>query len=634
MSCSGATSSAKAITAYSIASPPAAGIIDGNAKAISVTVPHGTDVTALVATFTTTGASVRVGSTIQVSGTTPNDFTNPVSYLVTAADGTSATYTVTVTVAASPAKAITAFSFTSPPAAGAIDEAAKTVSVAVPHGTDVTALVATFTTTGASVRVGSTIQVSGTTPNDFTNPVSYLVTAADGTRATYTVTVTVAASPAKAITAFSFASPAATGIIDEAAKTIAVIAPHGTDVTALVATFTTTGASVRVGSTVQVSGTTPNDFTNPVSYLVTAADGSTATYAVTVTAIAIDLPRTGQTACYDGAGGVISCATTAAQGQDGALQRGVAWPGPRFTVGAGAEVDCVTDALTGLMWVKAPDATPRTWQQALDYADGLTLCGHSDWQLPNRRELKSLVNYGQVSSAAWLNDPAQGFSGVQANGYWSSTTYETDTSRAWFVDMLAGGGFGITKSGNALAWPVRSGQVAAPAAVPRTGQVTSYGAGTIDDGALQRGVAWPRPRFAPGAGAEVDCVTDVLTGLVWIKAPDASPRTWQQALDYPAGLTLCGHSDWRLPNMTELESLVHAQFSGESTCNGSCSSNAAWLNSQGFDGVQEGLYWSSTTYLYGVNCATCAWNVDLFYLSGSASAKTAPCYAWPVRGGQ
>ena len=92
-------SSAKAITAFSFASPAAPGVIDENAKAVAVTVPSGTDVTALVATFTTTGANVKVGSTVQVSGTTANDFSRPVIYTVTAADGSSASYTVTVTVA-------------------------------------------------------------------------------------------------------------------------------------------------------------------------------------------------------------------------------------------------------------------------------------------------------------------------------------------------------------------------------------------------------------------------------------------------------------------------------------------------------------------------------------------------------
>ncbi len=86
----------------------------------------------------------------------------------------------------------------------------------------------------------------------------------------------------KAITAFSFANPAATGTIDENAKTISVTIPLGTNLAALVVMFTTTGTNVKVGSMVQVSGTTSNDFTNPVAYIVTAADGTTTTYTVTI----------------------------------------------------------------------------------------------------------------------------------------------------------------------------------------------------------------------------------------------------------------------------------------------------------------------------------------------------------------
>ena len=270
-------SPAKDITAFSFTTPAAVGVITGTN--IAVTVPFGTDVTALVATFTTTGASVRVGATLQVSGTTPNNFTSPVTYTVTAADASTKAYTVTVTIAANPAKDITAFSFTTPAAVGVIT--GTNIAVTVPFGTDVTALVATFTTTGASVRVGATLQVSGTTPNNFTSPVTYTVTAADASTKAYTVTVTIAANPAKDITAFSFTTPAAVGVIT--GTNIAVTVPFGTDVTALVATFTTTGASVRVGATLQVSGTTPNNFTSPLTYTVTAADASTKAYTVTVT---------------------------------------------------------------------------------------------------------------------------------------------------------------------------------------------------------------------------------------------------------------------------------------------------------------------------------------------------------------
>ncbi|MBE0502309.1 MAG: DUF3494 domain-containing protein, partial [Desulfuromonadales bacterium] len=87
---------AKAVTSYSLNGANAA--IDESAKTIAVTVPNETDVTALVATYTTTGKFVDVGLVEQLSGSTPNDFTLPVDYLVTAVDDSVTTYTVTVIV--------------------------------------------------------------------------------------------------------------------------------------------------------------------------------------------------------------------------------------------------------------------------------------------------------------------------------------------------------------------------------------------------------------------------------------------------------------------------------------------------------------------------------------------------------
>jgi hypothetical protein len=75
--------------------------INGLDHTIGIEVDAGTEVTALVATFTLSpGATVKVGETSQVSGTTANDFTSPVTYTVTAQDGTTTqAWTVTVTVA-------------------------------------------------------------------------------------------------------------------------------------------------------------------------------------------------------------------------------------------------------------------------------------------------------------------------------------------------------------------------------------------------------------------------------------------------------------------------------------------------------------------------------------------------------
>jgi hypothetical protein len=141
---------------------------------------------------------------------------------------------------------------------------------------------------------------------------------------------------------------------------------------------------------------------------------------------------------------------------------------------------------------------------------------------------------------------------------------------------------------------------AAPAALPKTGQITSHGTGAVDDGALQRGAAWPNPRFTvtycDGTGpcadqgadcdgnATTDAVTDNLTGLMWTRTTDFNEIDWQQALDYAGGLTLCGFNDWRLPNVNELESLVNVEQIDL----------VAWLNAQGFGNVAGGIYWSST----------------------------------------
>ncbi|MBU1106981.1 MAG: hypothetical protein KKB51_09965 [Candidatus Riflebacteria bacterium] len=263
-----AANTAKAITAFNFASPATTGVVNESAKTIALTVPFGSDVTALVPTITHTGASVSPNTEVA------QNFTNPVTYTVTATDATIQAYVVTVTVAANPAKAITVFNFASPLATGVVDEGAKTVALIVPYGTNVTALVPTITHTGASVSPDTGVA------QNFTSPVIYTVTAADTTTQAYDVTVVVAANPAKAITAFNFASPAATGVIDEGAKTVALIVPYGTNVTALVPTITHTGASVSPNTGVA------QDFTNPVTYTVTAADSSAQPYVVTVTVAA------------------------------------------------------------------------------------------------------------------------------------------------------------------------------------------------------------------------------------------------------------------------------------------------------------------------------------------------------------
>lgn len=174
---------------------------------------------------------------------------------------------------------------------------------------------------------------------------------------------------------------------------------------------------------------------------------------------------------------------------------------------------------------------------------------------------------------------------------------------------------------------------AAPSPVAQTGQITcysSYGsviscAGTGQDGDLKRGVEWPKPRFIDNGNSTV---TDNLTGLMWTKDANLplAGKTWQLALDYVAAMNAgtyanFGYTDWRLPSIRELQSLVDASRSYPS-----------FPAVHPFTSVQSSGYWSSTTIAANISYA---WCVSMTGGSEESYGKTSYLlYVWPVRLGQ
>ncbi len=235
------------------------------------------------------------------------------------------------------------------------------------------------------------------------------------------------------------------------------------------------------------------------------------------TTFAFKLPDTGQTLCYDSAGKVINCAGT---GQDGEYNM---HPMSYTDNGNGT----VTDNNTGLMWQQQDDGNLHNWYQASGVYDAtfnptsqnvcgsLSLGGHTDWRLPSKKELVTIVDYSIPNPGPTINSI---FTNTQQFEYWSSTNI---TFHAQILDFQHGIVFYDIPDYEHYVRCVRGGQYTAQS-------FTDNGDGTV---------------------------TDNKTGLVWQQGEPGN-RTWQDALTYCKGLILGGQTDWRLPNVKELESIT------------------------------------------------------------------------------
>ncbi|MDQ7786429.1 MAG: DUF1566 domain-containing protein [Thermodesulfovibrionales bacterium] len=322
-----------------------------------------------------------------------------------------------------------------------------------------------------------------------------------------------------------------------------------------------------------------NDPDTPTVYIPLEGNGVAA-----LDAVSIHLPRTGQLLSY-------------IPGDDGNVQAGVSWPEPRFTENGDGTV---TDNLTGLMWLKDGACLgKKNWAGALNATGVFNAApaqynckgysaAYTDWRMPNIRELESLINYGVANSSAWLN--ISGFTNVISAYYWTGTTYPTST-QSQVVNLYSGAEAMIAKTKSNYLLPVRATSIGSPYEVPESGQAVSYAPG--DDGEEKAGVAWPEPRVADNGDGTV---TDNLTGLMWLKdGACLGKRNWAGALNAISGFNAASvtyhcngygaaYSDWRMPNIRELESLLHYGVADSSL----------WLNSFWFSNINSTYYWTST----------------------------------------
>jgi murein DD-endopeptidase MepM/ murein hydrolase activator NlpD len=255
-------------------------------------------------------------------------------------------------------------------------------------------------------------------------------------------------------------------------------------------------------------------------------------------------PDTGQTKCYNGSQ-EITCPAPGDPfyGQDGHY----AINPPSYEVRTINGQEVVIDHVTGLTWQRHDDGIKRTWTEAMDYCENLTLDGYSDWRLPQKKELQSIANYGSFGPAvdvAYFPYPH-----VPADCYWSASTLAFLALSAWKVCLWNSQVDMSIKSDHNYVRAVRG----------RPLEFCHF----IDNGD--------------------GTVTDMTTGLMW-QQTEAKAMTWEKALAYCKDLDLAGYRDWQLPNIRELLSLVDD------------SSHEPSIDTAYFPGCRPSIYWSSTTH--------------------------------------
>jgi formylglycine-generating enzyme required for sulfatase activity len=282
------------------------------------------------------------------------------------------------------------------------------------------------------------------------------------------------------------------------------------------------------------------------------------------------LPDTGQTTSY-----------TATYGEDADYVINT----PSYTVHANGSV---TDNNTGLMWQQT-DGGEMTIERAAAYCDTLTLAGYSDWRLPTGLELFSILHHDKLGPAMDINY----FTKTTAEYWWSSEHRVDDATKIWAAN--SGGGIGAhPKSETISAGGTRHFHVRA------VRNPSGRTAGSV--------------RFRDNGN---ETVTDLALGLTWQKVQSTSAMTWEQSLQYAESLSLGGMSDWRLPNIKELQSLNDAGVSKPS------------IDKSFFPAMTTGRVWSSTSQY---NSPTRAWYINTEYGIVTYDEKTVLASVLCVRG--
>ncbi len=249
----------------------------------------------------------------------------------------------------------------------------------------------------------------------------------------------------------------------------------------------------------------------------------------------------------------------------------------------------IKDNISGLIWQQSM-GDKMTLSEAREKAKELKFGGFQDWRIPTIKELYSLIQFtGQVKGQRAITpfidtsyfkqpigDSNRGEREIDAQT-WSSTEYVGRTMRN--DETIFGVNF---VDGRIKGYPKYN---------PRSRKLNRMYFRLVRGNKL-----YGKNQFIKKS----DTVVDKSTGLIWQKSDSLKGMNWKDALKYADELILDGHSDWRLPNAKELQSILDYTRSPETSNTPAINpifKTTAILNEGGERDYP--YFWSSTTHLDG-----------------------------------
>ena len=290
------------------------------------------------------------------------------------------------------------------------------------------------------------------------------------------------------------------------------------------------------------------------------------------------LVASGQTTLYDHDGAILTSISEgeAFYGQDASYLKG------KTMMYIDNADSTISDENTGLMWEEIPIPDGLTWDEAVLYCENLKLAGYDDWRMPSLKELFSISDFGR----GWPYIDTTYFklaSGIvdKSEQFWSSNKYVGST-----VEGGYNAAFGVNHvTGHIKAYPA-SASIGADGENDMQGPPSSDGGpeGT-DTGSTDATGTMPAPitddnsatSFNPltkhvravrgntyGENEFTDnengTISDAATGLMWSQDDEGEQLNWEDALTYAENSTLAGYTDWRLPNVKELQAIIDYSY--------------------------------------------------------------------------